>query len=146
MPLLAALTNKENARWCTWVAPPHEPFAPALAAHGVALEKILVVRTDQALWAFEQALVLGACEVALGWVGKVTARSLRRLQLAAERGRTLGVLFRAQGAAREPSCAVLRLWVEPAIRGIRLRLLKSRGGQRDWVTLSWSEVHACDSS
>lgn len=146
MPLLAALTSKEDARWCTWVAPPHEPFAPALAARGVRLEKILVVRTTQSLWAFEQALSLGACEVALAWAGKATARSLRRLQLAAERGRALGVLFRAHGAAREGSCAVLRLWVEPALRGIRLRLLKSRGGRREWVTLSWSEVHSRERS
>src|SRR5882757_3608875 len=35
LPLLAALTSGPQARSCVWVAPPFEPFAPALAAHGV---------------------------------------------------------------------------------------------------------------
>src|SRR5215813_10177337 len=54
LPALAALTSLPTARWCVWVAPPLEPFAPALAAHGVALERVLVVRSSRnALWAFE---------------------------------------------------------------------------------------------
>ena len=36
LPALAALSRLSPARWCTWVSPPHEPFAPALEAHGVA--------------------------------------------------------------------------------------------------------------
>ncbi len=76
------------------------------------------------------------------WPGRTgsAARSLRRLQLAAERGRALGVLFRVvtPRGRRHARCCVV--WVEPALRGIRLRLLKSRGGRREWVTLSWSEV------
>ena len=30
LPALAALSRVSPARWCTWVSPPHEPFAPAL--------------------------------------------------------------------------------------------------------------------
>src|SRR5580692_742440 len=43
-PALAALTRRPAARWCVWVAPPLEPYAPALSAHGAALERMLVVR------------------------------------------------------------------------------------------------------
>src|ERR1700733_5849016 len=37
LPLLAALTSAPMARSAVWVSPPFEPFAPALAAQGVAL-------------------------------------------------------------------------------------------------------------
>ena len=43
-PALAALTCRAAARWCVWVDPPLEPYAPALNAHGAALERMLVVR------------------------------------------------------------------------------------------------------
>src|SRR5690242_11476808 len=60
LPALAAVSRLPMARWCAWVAPPLEPFAPALAAQGVALERMLVVRvpsgSKEALWAFEQSL------------------------------------------------------------------------------------------
>src|SRR5262245_32773432 len=56
LPVLAALSQASPARWCTWVTPPHEPYAPALEAHGVALDRMLVVRTYLPLWALEQAL------------------------------------------------------------------------------------------
>src|SRR5262249_34086412 len=121
LPALASLTRLPMARWCVWVAPPLEPFAPALAAHGVALERILVVRSSQsALWAFEQSLGSGACDIALAWVQKPRAKEIRRLQLAAEHGRALGVLFRPRQAARESSHAPLRLAIEPAAHGVRV--------------------------
>src|SRR5215813_12323052 len=111
LPALASLTRLPMARWCVWVAPPLEPFAPSLASHGVVLEQVLVVRappaTSQqrtrargsskpALWAFEQSLSSGACDIVLAWAKKPQAKEIRRLQLAAERGRALGVLFRPQ--------------------------------------------------
>ena len=127
LPALAALTRLPAARWCVWVAPPLEPFAPALAAQGVALERVLVVRGK--LWAFEQSLSSGACDAVMGWL-EPRAKEIRRLQLAAERGRTLGVLFRPRQAALESSHAIVRLAVEPSSYGTRVSLLKSRGGAR----------------
>jgi cell division inhibitor SulA len=157
LPTLAALTRRPMARWCVWVAPPLEPFAPALAAHGIALERVLVVREPVAdaastpgtagnyakvaagLWAFEQALGSGACDVVMAWMQHPRARDIRRLQLAAERGRALGVLFRPQQAARHSSHATLRLTLETTARGVRATLLKSRGGIRGPVEF---ELHA----
>src|SRR4030081_2809922 len=67
LPALAALTRRSAARWCVWIAPPLEPFAPTLAAHGMALERVLVVRADSPLWSFEQTLGSGASDVAMAW-------------------------------------------------------------------------------
>jgi cell division inhibitor SulA len=150
LPLLAALTGRPGARWCVWIAPPLDPYAPALAAHGVNLERVLVVRVPagdsrasrsvapEPLWAFEQTLGSGASDVALAWaVHDPRTREIRRLQLAAERGKALGVLFRPQRAARQSSPAVLRMAVESSPGGGRLTLLKSRGGARGSVEVEW---------
>ncbi|MFO1427132.1 MAG: translesion DNA synthesis-associated protein ImuA [Steroidobacteraceae bacterium] len=137
MPLLARLSLVQPARWASWIAPPFEPYAPALAAQGLALERQLVVRTETPLWAMEQALGSGACEVVLAWARRAQATSVRRLQLATERGRTPGFLFRALSSAREASPAELRLQFEPLAGGGCVRLLKSRGGTRERIELHW---------
>lgn len=140
LPVLAALTNAPMARSSVWVAPPFEPFAPALAAHGVTLDRLLVVRVPSALrsgalWAFEQALGSGACDFVMAWAKRPRAKEIRRLQLAAERGRALGVLFRPMQSRRESSHAAMRLAIEPAAHGVRLTLLKSKGGVRGSIEL-----------
>jgi len=137
MPALAALTRAAVARWCVWVAPPLMPFAPALLSQGIVLERVAVVSGAHPLWAFEQALGSGACDAALAWARRPQPRELRRLQLAAERGHTLGVLFRPRRADRQPSAAVLRLGLEPAGSGVRVTLLKGRSMHRGAIDLPW---------
>src|SRR6516162_4294663 len=148
VPALGALTRAAAARWCVWVAPPLVPFAPALVAGGVVLDRVAVVGGargarqetrfgDPSMWALEQTLGSGACDAVLGWVRQVKPRGIRRLQLAAERGRALGVLFRPRRAAREASAAVLRLSVEPLAAGVRLTILKGRSAHRDVLDLPW---------
>ena len=129
LPALAALTRSASARWCVWVAPPLMPFAPALVARGLLLERIAVVGGTRPLWAFDQVLRSGACDAALAWSRQPKPRDIRRLQLAAERGRTLGVLFRPQRTARESSAALMRLAVQPADTGVCVTLLKGRGAR-----------------
>ena len=150
MPALAVLTRAVAARWCVWVAPPLVPFAPALAAAGVVLDRVAVVAEERpsdpkarsslksTLWAFEQTLGSGACDAVLAWMRALKSRDVRRLQLAAEHGRTLGVLFRPRRAARESSAAVLRLGVEPLPDGVRITLLKGRTARRGVLDLSWT--------
>jgi cell division inhibitor SulA len=146
LPVLAALSRATPARWCTWVSPPHEPYAPALEAQGVVLERMLIVRTHLPLWAHEQALRSGACEMALAWLPRVSPRAIRRLQLAAEQGRALGVLFRSQRLAGVASPAMLRVLLEPlkedGRHGARITLIKSRGGSRQPIDLTWSAAAA----
>jgi hypothetical protein len=146
LPALAALSQASPPRWCTWVSPPQEPFAPALAAHGVALDRMLIVRTHLPLWAQEQALRSGACEIALAWLPRASPRAIRRLQLAAEQGRALGVLYRSRAFATEPSPAMLRIllepWVEAGRHGARVSLIKSRGGSREPIEIEWARAAA----
>ena len=142
LPVLAALSHATPARWCAWISPSHEPYAPALAARGVALDRMLVVRTDLPLWAHEQALRSGACAMALAWMPRVSPRAIRRLQLAAEQGRSLGVLFRNQQFAEQASPAMLRVSFDPVKeadrQGARVTLIKSRGGSRAPIDLTWA--------
>src|SRR5262245_1576849 len=49
LPVLVALSRATPARWCAWVSPPQEPYAPALEAHGAALDRMLVVRYSHGL-------------------------------------------------------------------------------------------------
>jgi hypothetical protein len=135
LPALAAMSRAAAARWCVWVSPPLMPFAPALVARGVVLERVAVVGGSRPLWAFQQTLASGACDAVLAWAQRARPRELRRLQLAAERGRTLGVLFRPRRAMRESSAAVLRLGLEPLARGARITLLKGRSARRDMLDL-----------
>lgn len=128
LPALGALTG--SRRHVVFVNPPYLPYAPALAAGGVALERVLVVRVAperEALWAAEQILRDRGCGAMLGWFARTDARVLRRLQLAAETGGAWGVLFRSPDQARVPSPASLRLHLEAGPEGCAVRILKCRG-------------------
>jgi hypothetical protein len=144
LPALAALTRAASARWCVWVAPPFMPFAPALTERGMRIERVAVVGGERALWACEQALGSGACDAVLAWTQRPRLREIRRLQLAAERGRTLGVLFRPRQASRESSAAVLRLALEPRPRGARVTLLKGRSAHRAALDLVLAQEPTCE--
>jgi cell division inhibitor SulA/protein ImuA len=127
-PGLAALSRSD--RRLAWIAPPHLPYAPALDAAGIALTRLLIVRTAAArdtLWAAEQALASAACGAVLVWPDAVKYAELRRLQLAAEKAGALAVLFRTPRVAGEASPAVLRLALATAAGGLAVRILKRRG-------------------
>lgn len=128
-PALARLSEEEG--WLAWVAPPYVPYAAALAAAGIDLSRVLVAKPASeadAWWTAEQALRSGACGALLAWLRAADEHRMRRLQLAAETGRTWGVLFRHARAAQERSPAALRLLLEPAGEGLAVHVLKRRGG------------------
>ncbi|MBE0614200.1 MAG: translesion DNA synthesis-associated protein ImuA [Burkholderiales bacterium] len=127
-PALARLASR--GKFIAWIAPPYLPYAPALAAAGIALERIVIVKTARdgdSLWAAEQALRSAACGGVLAWPRDIRYPQLRRLQLAAEDGRCLAVLFRPTGAVHEPSPAVLRIALATSAGGLALSILKRRG-------------------
>jgi cell division inhibitor SulA/protein ImuA len=117
-----------------WIAPPHRPYAPALAAAGIELQKLIIVRTrtaQETLWAVEQALASHACGAVLAWPSAVKYSELRRLQLAAEGSNALAVLFRSEKAAAEPSPASLRIALASTAGGLAVHILKRRGAPLD---------------
>jgi hypothetical protein len=131
LPALCALQRRR--RDVVWIAPPHRPYAPALAAAGLDLARFHVVRcarVEDALWACEQALRAPECGAAFAWLATRDERLLRRLQVAARDGRTFGVLWRRPGERGGASAAPLRLGLAPQERTGRLavHVLKRRGG------------------
>lgn len=130
MPALARLSQDD--RWICWVAPPHIPYAPALLNAGIDLSRILLVHPgaqQDGLWAVEQSLRCGNCAAVLAWPTLDDKVILRRLQLAAEAGDALGVLFRPRHFVQRPSAAALRIQLAPGIDGgLSVSILKRRGG------------------
>jgi hypothetical protein len=120
-----------EGRAIAWINPPHLPYAPALASAGIALEACLVVRpasAEDALWSADQALRSGACGAALFWLPeKCDYAWLRRLQMAAEAGRTLAVLFRPAAALALATPAPLRVLVSQQGGLLQVSLPKRRG-------------------
>jgi hypothetical protein len=135
MPALAGLSQPREdreARWITWIAPPFDPYPPALSQWGVNLARILIVRRKQpqdVLWAAEQALSSGNCAAVLLWSGELDDTASRRLQLAAETGQSWAIAFRSLQAMSQPSAAALRIRVTAGETGTDLGILKSRGGR-----------------
>ena len=130
LPALAALTRAEGR--IAWLAPPHLPYAPALAAAGLRLELLTVVRAPgrrDALWAAEQVLRAGACRGLLLWLPRAGYGELKRLAVAAEAGSAIALLFRPPQAAQDASPAPLRLALEPDGAQLAVRILKRRGAQ-----------------
>lgn len=130
----AAARLTQANRWQVMIAPPYLPYAPALAAHGVKLSRLMLIRPKtlaEQLWACEQALQSTSCGAVMLWLDQSNERipenALRRLQLAAERRDVLALLFRA---SRASSCtqAALRLHVSRETGNTVVRILKRRGG------------------
>ncbi|MEQ1438955.1 translesion DNA synthesis-associated protein ImuA [Fontimonas sp. SYSU GA230001] len=129
LPLLARLTGAGHH--AAFVAPPCRPHAPALAAAGVHLPQLLVVEPAsdaERLWAGEQLLHAGAGAVLL-WCASIATTALRRLQLAAERGGGVALLFRPPAAEREHSVAALRLRIARHAGATQIDVLKCRGAR-----------------
>lgn len=132
LPVLVKLQQRHPEAWLMMVQPPHEPYAPALAARGLNLDRLLVVRAGASLWSMEQALRSRGCRCVLGWVMQplqLRMATLRRLQLAATEVGALCLLFRPPAVSAVPSAAALRLTVEQRFGRLGIRLLKCRGRQ-----------------
>jgi len=128
LPALAALTRA--GRRVVWLSPPHLPYAPALAAAGIDLTQLAVIRAPgrrDALWAAEQVLRAASCHALLAWLPRARYAELRRLAVAAEAGRAFVALWRPTEALHESTPACLRLALEPAAGALAVRLLKRRG-------------------
>ena len=138
MPALARLSTETSPQdfiepgWIAWVAPPFQPYPPALQQYGIDLSRMLIVRPkddSEILWSAEQALSSGTCAAVLLWPSMLDDQASRRLQLAAEKGRSWAIAFRPLAARRQPSAAALRLELHSGERGARVHILKSRGGR-----------------
>jgi len=115
-----------------------EFYPPAAVRLGISLERLLVVQVASAAdqnWALDQALRCPAVAAVLAWPEELDGRTFRRLQLAAEKGGSLGLLLRSEAARREPTWAEVRLRVVPLPgrhhdsnrRRLKIEVLRSPG-------------------
>ena len=125
----------QNNHLSVWLDPPYQPYAPALAAAGIALQKVLIVQSKSArewLWVAEQCIRNNA--LLLAWTDNKTSNysDLRKLQLAAADSGHAAFLFSSN---KEPnkqqsgsSPATLRLEVDSVgEKNLRLSVRKLRG-------------------
>ncbi|MEX2475435.1 translesion DNA synthesis-associated protein ImuA [Marinobacter sp.] len=141
LPLMRRTTHAGKTVF--WLNPPHTPYAPALAREGVDLEQVVMVRTEDngdLLWTLENCLRSPVTGLVLAWPGKLAARDVRRLQLAAEAGSNVCILFRSHKQAEQSSPAALRLELDAGKhQELRVHVLKRRGswpGQRCTIAMA----------
>lgn len=131
MPALAKITQSE--RHVAMIAPPYIPFAPALLRHGLRLEHFWIIRAQSAadiLWSAEQTLRCKSFGAVLAWPSAIRDREVRRLQLAAEAGSSIGFVYRHPSAARESSPAAVRLRLQADVTGqLSIDVVKCRGAR-----------------
>jgi hypothetical protein len=114
------------------ISPVCLPFARAWEAHGIRLDRLLIIETagNDLLWSAEQVLKSGSCGLVLIWGqhAPLDYSKLRRLQRSAEVGNTACMLYRAQRAQAAPSAAPLRITLAARTGGLMARIIKRRGG------------------
>ncbi len=90
-------------------------YPPGAAGQGLDLARLILVRpsgADDTLWAWEQVLRCRSVAAVWGWLERLDQQAFRRLQLAAETGRTWGFLLRPAAARTTASWAEVRLGVQ----------------------------------
>ena len=128
LPVLARLSQEND--WITMIDPPWIPYPPALYGHGLALEKLLLIRTQnrgESLWACEQVVRGIPGGAMLAWPDALSFSELRRLQLAAKNTQKTVFLFSDPKTASASSPAALRLQLTADDGDLQVRVLKCRG-------------------
>ncbi len=131
-----ALTKTD--RFCVVVDWEQRFYPPAAAALGIDLKRVVIVRPHslaERLWAIDQALQSPAIAAVVAQVEQMDDRAARRLQLAAERGGSVGLLVRGSASQHHPSWAEVQWMVQPIAersnhRQLQLDLIRARGASR----------------
>lgn len=130
--LMPAMVNISQQHAITIARPPLMPYAPALGQAGVDLNRLLWVQPTSdkdCWWVMETALRSAACGLVVGWPGRIAEQQVRRLQLAAAEGRTLGVLMRPDGG-RAPNVHLRLRLRRDGPQQLRVEIHKARGTHR----------------
>jgi cell division inhibitor SulA len=127
LPALATLSQEH--KWLAWVGPPRFLDKLKLAHAGIETSRVLLVhpRTSaNGLWLIEQVLRAGTCGAVLTWMTGGDAgdgEALRRMQVAAELGGTLGFVFRSESCASQASPVATRLLLKKQQQKLQLQVL-----------------------
>lgn len=111
-------------------------YPPSAAALGIDLNDLVLIRPKNPrdeLWAFDQSLRCEAVSAVWGHLEKITGRSFRRLQLAAEEGGSVGLLIRSLKRLKEPTWAEVSLRVrfcsDERSPRFHVEVVRCQGGQ-----------------
>lgn len=143
LPALSRVTIDDQ--WAAFINPPYTPYAPALGNAGIRLDRLLIIdsRDDaNTLWAAEQILRSGLFGSVVSWVERGTAQQLRRLQLAAETGKSWAVVYRPLRTEQEHSPVSARLRLDIENSQLSLKLFKVRGGNPQSLIIDPAEFDA----
>ena len=129
LPLLANLT--QAGRYVALVSPPYIPYAPALRDAGIDLRRLRWIEPKDrydSLWATEQMLRAGLVGAVVLWCPSLEPAIERRLQLAAETGRSIGIIAQ-HGRCESHSIVAVRLHISTAPSLLRVDVRRCRGGR-----------------
>ena len=120
-----------------WCDPRGDLYPPALAAAGLPLDRVFLLRAENAakeLWAVSECLRCKGVALTVASPPRLSRIEARRLQLAAERGGGLGVLLRRTGPSSAHYAAATRWRVRPApgveaVQRWSVELVHGHGGQ-----------------
>jgi cell division inhibitor SulA/protein ImuA len=136
MPALQRLSRQ--GRWIAMVTPPLPSRAAVFKDPDINANRVLQVNPHpgrSGLWTVESMLHSGDCAAVLAWPGCDTELMDKRLQKAAEMGKTLCVLFRYASLATHPSGVDVRLKVEVSEGSRAVYRVNSRGDALSGVVL-----------
>lgn len=153
--LLARLAERRDGH-VLWLEGGRDLYPPGLLVYGLTPDRLLLlqgIRGRDLLWALEEALKSGALAGVIAETDRLPPVAGRRLQLAAEQGRTTGLLLRP--APQPPVSSALTRWRITALDshlsgpGVgqprwRVELLHNRGGRTaegivTWTARGWRE-------
>ncbi|MDO6430343.1 Error-prone repair protein ImuA [Flavitalea sp. BT771] len=138
---------------CIWIGTARTLFPSALAAFGVAAERLIFIdlrREKDILWAMEEALQCEGLAAVVGECRDIDLTASRRLQLAVEHSRVTGLLLRHQPRHKNAVASVARWKVSPlpsviedGLPGVgfprwEVQLLKVRNGRPGKWQVEWS--------
>jgi protein ImuA len=121
-----------------WCDPRRELYPPALAAAGIALDQLLLLRprtAEEEIWALAECLACKGVAATIATPPPLSRVQARRLQLAAERGGGVGLLLRRHGSPDAAHHAAVTRWlVEPArgertVQRWKIQLIHGHGGR-----------------
>lgn len=120
-----------------WCDPDRQLYPPALAAAGIDLQRLILLRprnSAEQIWALSECLRCRGVGATVATVTRLSRVEARRLQLAAERGGGVAVFHRIPGRPPNHYAAATRWRVQPAAgdddtQRWRLELIHGHGGR-----------------